>query len=1614
MHRQKQQIISAITTRMEKDVEPAQLVLARAFVEQFHGSLSLDDLLLYSEDELYGTALAQWNFCYQRKPGETKVKVYNPNREEDGWHSKGTIVQISHDDMPFLVDSTRMEINRQGYSVHLIIHFGGMRLRRDDSGKITEVLPLATELDDDMAPEAPIFLQINRQTDSEVLESLEQGLCNILADVRASVEDWQKMRERVGSALVEIEQSTFHLQDDEVAESKDFLRWIDDHFTFLGCRDYQLVGQGDEQALEIVPGTGLGVLRESKHGNLRTISSLTDEARALLFSSQLLIISKTNTRATIHRPVYTDYIGVKRFNKNGEVVGELRMVGLYTSLSYNTNPMQIPFLRRKVATVMCNSGLPQKGHAAKALLNVLETLPRDDLFQATADELLPLAMGIFNIQERQTTRFFMRKDIYGRFISCLIYVPRERFNTLLRKSFQRYLMERFKGLEVNFSTRFSDSVLARIHFVLRIDPTQAVEYNSKDIELDLVKLARSWLDELKDVLYHHYDDEQGEKIFESYSNAFRSSYREDFSAAEALADIIAMEKLDENNLLEMRFYPSSDANESTYEFKLLHLKQIMPISDVVPILENMGLRVLSESPYRMVRDENDLVWIDRLIVEHNDDTEFDVVATKEIFKETFSRTWKAQVENDGFNRLVLAAHLNWREISVLRAYTKYLRQIGFTFSQKYIEETLAKNSITVKLLIDLFIQRLDPSIQQEEQRIKDIIDMIVEELDTVAILDEDRILRRLLDVINATLRTNYFQTDLNGDAKTYISFKMDPQVIPEMPLPLPMYEIFVYSPRFEGVHLRSAKVARGGLRWSDRREDFRTEILGLMKAQVVKNAVIVPSGAKGGFVAKCLPDESSRDVIMAEVVDCYRNFIRGLLDLTDNIKHGEIVYPAQVKRYDGDDPYLVVAADKGTATFSDTANAIAKEYDFWLDDAFASGGSVGYDHKKMGITARGAWVSVARHFRELDLNTQTTDFTVVGIGDMAGDVFGNGMLLSPHIKLVAAFNHMHIFIDPDPDTEKSYQERLRLFNTPRVTWAEYDEKLLSSGGGIYTRASKSIKLSKQAQALLGVQQNLIVPNELIRIILKAQVDLLWNGGIGTYVKAKNERHIDVGDRANDVTRINADELRCRVVGEGGNLGLTQLGRIEYALRGGKINTDAIDNSAGVDCSDHEVNIKILLNEVVQNKKMTQEERNQCLAEMTDDVAKLVLHNNYMQTLAISVADSRALSYLDLFSHYIRTQEQAGRLNRELEFLPSEEELLSRKAEGKSLTRPEISVLLAYSKSILKDEILASDLPEEPYLAKIVMRAFPHALREKFNAEISNHRLKRDIVATELSNIIINEVGINFTQRLHTETGSSIAAIVRSYTIVRELFDLPDVWTEIKSLDYQISSALQHEMLVESIRFTRRATRWFLRNNRSGFAIEELIQRFATGLTTVMPVITNLARGTDLSEVLEKKELYTQQNVPEAIAAKVAKMSLLFSAIDIVQTAGRYKLDLMVVGEAYFALGDHLKLGWLRQAITSLNLDDRWDSLMRETLRDDLDWQQHALTVAILTKETGNGSIEDKLSIWLARHQGLIVRWQCMLDRLRSHTSPTFIIYAVALRELLDLAQASAHYMSKKE
>lgn len=1605
----KQEIMEKLKERIFAKLTKQKASLFYDFIQLYFQNVALEDLEQREIADLYGSAMCHWEMINSRQPGQMKIRIYNPHYEQHGWQSTHTIVEVAHDDMPFLVDSIRMAIMRMGFEIHLMIHCGGMKLERAKNGKVVAIHPIKTPAKDNIFAEAPIHIEIARQTEPEVIAKLSHDIEEALKDVRYAVEDWPMMKAKLQEVLKEIDQMKLNLDPEEVSETKDFLRWLDrDHFTYLGYRKYEVVGKKNEKGLQLVPDSSLGVLKELSINSTgyRTFNSLTPDARKQALSAHLLIITKTNTKATVHRDTYTDYIGVKEFDKKGELIGEHRFIGLYTSSAYTSDPKDIPFVRRKVDLIMKNSNLSQTGHAAKALRNILETFPRDDLFQTPPKELAVIAHGILNLQERKRIRMFARTDVYRRFVSCLVYVPRERFDTALGYAMQEILSREFNALENSFTTWFSDSSLARIHYVMRIDPSCAENYDLKDIEQKLIEVGRTWQDDLKDYLVEFYGEEKGIVEHQKFHNAFPIAYREAFESRLAVYDVEHIEALSEEMPINMSFYrPLEDSEEGFFHFKLFAMNQAIALSDVLPIFENMGLRVISARPYIIKVASKNVYTINDFLMLYPKSL-LDLEGIKENFHDAFIKVWEGKAENDSFNRLILTANLNWREVRLLRVYAKYLRQTEFNYSQPYIESCINKYPQLARLLVQAFITKFDPKLKNRDETLNNIDKEIRNAIEQVTTLDEDKILRSYYKLIHATLRTNYFQMKSKNTPKPYLSLKLNPALIPGLPLPLPAYEIFVCSTRFEGVHLRSSKVARGGIRWSDRPEDFRTEILGLMKAQNVKNAIIVPSGAKGGFVPKKLPVNGTRDEIYAEGVACYKDFIRGLLDLTDNLVGQDIIPPEHMVRYDDDDPYLVVAADKGTATFSDIANAISQEYDFWLHDAFASGGSAGYDHKKMGITARGAWESVKRHFRMLGHDIQKQPFTVVGIGDMSGDVFGNGMLLSDQIKLLAAFDHREIFLDPDPNPAISFKERQRLFDLPRSSWQDYNAKLISKGGGVYSRQVKSITLSSQIKKLFGIEQDTIEPNELIKVLLTSEVDLLWNGGIGTFIKSSKQGNAAAGDRTNDAIRVNADQLQCRVVCEGGNLGVTQLARIEYALNGGNIYTDFIDNSAGVDCSDHEVNIKILFNQVIAQGDLTVKQRDKLLADMTDEVARLVLQDNYRQTFALKLAAHFARENIDVHSLYIQELSRLGLLNRDLEFLPDDQSLIERKANNIGLTIPEMAVLFTYSKSIIKRNILESDLPEDPYLSESVVYAFPRPIRENFRTAMNNHPLKREIIATIVSNALVNEMGFTFTYELMGETGASVPEIVMAYAAARFIFRLPQFMDDIFQLDHKIDAVLQLELAASLVRISRHATRWLLKNRRHEMYLMHQKDDFNARVAKLTVELEKYLSNQHHSEFKKSAANLVGQHVTDHIAKIVAGEAELLSILDIVDAGLRNNLNFEDVARIFFILSKDLELNWLYSQIDDYPAESQWDNFAKAALYDDLVSQQKNLVIAILNSGVDFNTLEDKLYAWFTCHEEPLQRWHIMIANIKSAGSVSMTMITVAIRALADLTQLS--------
>lgn len=1593
------QNVSKLIRQKVKD----QVDLVEKFAFTLYGNVAHDDLVGRIDSDLYGAALSLWQSFNAHHSDDAMIRVFNPEIAKHGWESKHTIVELVIKDMPFLVDSLRIALNRHNITAHLLLHHP-LQTFRDDKGNITEFHKLGTKANPS-TKQTVFHVEIDRMTDKTAMDQLTAELASVMQDVSLAVTDWLPTRAKLEQVIADLPKNAGLASAEQLQQATDFLNWlVKDNFTLLGYRQYAIVPISGDYKIEGIADSALGLMRRSTSRDLM-LSDLPDVARKQALSSDLLILTKTNNKSRVHRPAYIDYIGIKRFDAKGQVVGEDRFIGLYSSSLYNNSAADIPLLKNKLAKVMEQSGFAVGTHAYKALLNILETYPRDELIQADHDELLDVATGVLQMQERDMTRLFLRKDAFGRFVSAMVYVPRERYNTQLRKDTQK-ILQGFLGSDepVEFTTYFSESVLARTHYFVRINDS-TVEFNVKEIEQNLIEAARTWEDKLATALVGSFGEVRGRELGNKYVNAFPRAYKDEMLPNDALVDIAKLEALSADHPLEMLFYRPQEesADSKAVRLNLFHKDSPIHLSDVLPMLENFGLRVIGETPYAVRCPDGSVSWVLNFSMEVNGKMPADFEKAQQLFQEGFDKVWKGDLEDDGFNRLILGAGLTGREASLLRAFAKYKRQIGGTFSQAYVESTFGRYPQLANLLVKLFNSKFDPAATASSDATAAIEAEILAQLEQVANLDDDRIIRRFLAIIQAMVRTNYFQNAADGSQKPYISFKVRPSLIPDMPLPLPFFEIFVYSPKVEGVHLRFGKVARGGLRWSDRREDFRTEVLGLVKAQQVKNTVIVPVGAKGGFVCKKLPTTGGREAWLNEGKACYRTFIRGLLDITDNIIAGAIVPPKSVVRLDEDDPYLVVAADKGTATFSDIANGISLEYNHWLGDAFASGGSNGYDHKGMGITARGGWESVKRHFREVGIDCQTTDFTCVGIGDMAGDVFGNGMLLSEHIRLQVAFNHMHIFVDPNPNAAASFVERQRMFNLPTSTWDDYNKDLISEGGGIFLRSAKSIKLTPQMQQMLGVTVASLTPNEFIRAALMMEVDLIWNGGIGTYVKATDETHAEVGDRASEPLRVNGKEVKAKIIGEGGNLGTTQRGRIEYAMNGGRINTDFIDNVGGVDCSDNEVNIKILLNALVASGDMTLKQRNDLLYSMTNDVADIVISDCYRQTQSISVSMLLGAEQLKEYTRFIHALEKDGKLNRELEFLPTDEALAERMVKGQGLTRPEMSILTAYGKMVLKEQLVTPEVSEAPYFKQLLLGAFPPVLVEKFAAEMETHPLKAEIIATKLANMLVNDMGANFVQRMMEETGSSVSEVAISYAIARDLFDLPGIWGKLEALDNAIPADLQTRLLFQLRRTMRRVTRWFLRHRNKALSIADTVEFFKPALSRISEKLdTLLARAEADSLALYAQKLQEQQ-VPAEVARYMAQLSTVFSVMDIAQVAAAERADLLLVAEIYFKLGDKLDLHWFLEQITQQPVANHWQALARASYREELDWQQRALAQVVVHSCNGSCVADDVVANWLVANDAILARWRLMLAEFKTTKSHEFAKFSVALRELMLLS-----------
>ncbi|WP_018134204.1 NAD-glutamate dehydrogenase domain-containing protein [Acaricomes phytoseiuli] len=1645
---------------------------ADRFITDYYQHIAEEDRAKYDPATLRNRALTHYQLAQSRQPGEAKIALAN---EYDAPRQLSeTIVYVVTDDMPFLVDSLTAEIVRQKAAITLVVHPMFVVSRERDDHELVKVdrvpayLGVASgdtaampDLSALIAPdhqsshmESWIAIELG-QIDEAGRARLLEGLQRVLEDVRAAVEDWQPMRQKALQAITELSTVPEGQKIGDLAEAEELLRWVDqDNFTFLGYREYSLVDEAGEDVLAVQEGSGLGLLRDRETG--AEVRHLTEAGQRKAREKRALVINKANSRSTVHRPGYLDYIGIKTFDAAGNVSGEKRFLGLFASTVYHVSARTIPVIRTKIEEVLRHFGFPPDSHSGKDLLSVLEAYPRDELFQIDVPDLIAAADGIMRLQERRRTRLFLRPDIYGRFMSALVYIPRDRYTTDVRRRIEAELIRTFDAVGIDFESRMSESALARLFFRIRLAPeSDTTAVDAQALERRLMRVARSWAEGLNEALAQSVLADSAQDLGTTWAEAFPASYRVDFEVEDAIEDIRRFEahhaaqssrqsssedegSAEDQESLEQEsqgqesqgrqvaarqpgvkiYLPAassvaggaegegSNGHELHEDARLkLYLTEPQSLSQILPFFHHLGLEVLDERPFAVTPADGREFFLYDLGLKYPQGV--DPLATSELLSEAFGAAMVGASESDSFDRLVLGEGLRWRQVMILRGYAKYLRQMGNANSYEFVSDTLLANPVVARSLVALFEASFDPDLDETErgQRIDEARASLDEGLEQVATLDADRLLRTIAQLIEATLRTNYFQE------KPYLSVKFRPTAIEGLPSPRPFAEFWVYSPRVEGVHLRFGEVARGGLRWSDRREDFRTEILGLVKAQIVKNAVIVPTGAKGGFFAKRLPDPSAdRAAWLAEGTESYRTFIRGMLDLSDNVtltdNGEEIIPPDRVVRYDGDDSYLVVAADKGTAAFSDIANGISADYGFWLGDAFASGGSVGYDHKAMGITARGAWESVKQHFSEFGLDTQSEEFTVAGIGDMSGDVFGNAMLLSEHIQLVAAFDHRHIFLDPEPDAAASYAERGRLFGLPRSSWADYDDDLISEGGGVFARNVKSIPISEPVRRALDLPEgtDAMSPPEVLRAILLAPVDLLYNGGIGTYVKASAERNSEVGDRANDAIRVDGRDLRAKVVGEGGNLGLTQRGRVEAALHGVILNSDAIDNSAGVDCSDHEVNIKIFVDRMVAAGALAESDRAAFLAEMTDEVARLVLADNIEQNVMLLSDRARVVEWNPSYERFMDWLEEHAELDRQLEALPSSQQLRERLERGQGLTSPELSVLAAYAKIELTKALRDSDLSEDPWFAKTLRSYFPKQLVERFDAELDSHPLRREIIATVIANDIINIGGITFAFRAMEETNAGEDAIAKAFVAIKEIFDVDEILGDLAALPPAFPSEHRTAVHLDLRRLLDRATRWFLNHSETARPLSEVVAEYGPVVKKLRKRLLDYLHGVDRERVTSAYQRALSWGMPESLSLRWSELFEIFAFLEIARISGRVQEPVEKIAEAYYLIFSHFGVDGLLDRISALPRRDRWQALARAALRDDLYATVSDITVAILGSTDPELPAAQRLEAWIELNQEPLERAKSMFEEVEQREQDDMASLSVALRLLRSIVR----------
>ena len=1587
---------------------------ANSFLTQIANDATQDDVGDLSAKDIAFLAQSFWQWSATKRPSSKEIRLFE-GKGFDGRNLERDILQIVGPDSAFLVDSVMGEIGAQGVEVRAMFHPLISIMRDDDGKRGNDGNPIKESMIEVHLPTLP---QAKR-------DAILMGVRETLEDVRLAVSDFKSMKARMNDCIRDLAVAKTPAGFDEIAESIAFLKWLeDDHFVFLGARSYEYnrntKGEFINDEPNIIEDKNLGLLRDSLRSVLRRSSEptfLSDKLMAYLREATPIVVAKSNLRSRVHRRAVMDYIGIKRYDDAGNVIGEDRFVGLFTAEAYDKMVRDVPLLRRKVERVISRAGFVDGSHNDKKFRQLIENYPRDELFQIEEDDLLRITMGVQHLMDRPRTRIFVRRDRFDRFMSILVFVPRDKYNTEVRAKIGDALAKAYSGRLSAYYPLFGDAPLARVHYIIGVNPYDHLEPNIEELEDDIAKITFTWDDALEAL------GEGQETLIAPFLGGFPAGYRENFGATEALLDVANLAQVSGEDV-RVRAYRLSDDDETSLRCKIYKADNPVALSRALPIFESMGLFVESETQYQIkTKEDEKILWVHDVYMRTQSGKALDFAKVENSFEESFGAVWGGLTENDGFNRLILKLGVSWRQASLMRALAKWRGQTGLDPSQAVQEQALSDYPQIAQLLINLFEVRFNPenySKKESEAKQKEINAQILEQLNQVPSLDADRVLRRICTLINNIVRTNYYQNGENG-IKPYMSFKITTSQINEVPNPKPFREIWVWSPLVEGAHLRFGPVARGGLRWSDRRDDFRTEVLGLVKAQQVKNAVIVPVGSKGAFFPKQLPKNGNRDEVQAAGILAYKTFLYGLLDLTDNIgSKGEIIAPKSVVRYDNDDPYLVVAADKGTATFSDIANGVSAQYGHWLGDAFASGGSVGYDHKKMAITAKGAWEAVKRHFREMGHDTQSQEFNVIGVGDMSGDVFGNGMLLSKKIRLVAAFDHRDIFIDPNPDAELSFKERQRMFNLPRSSWADYNKDLISKGGGIFSRSLKSIPLSDEMKSVIGIDANEATPTEIMHALLKAPCDLMWFGGIGTYIKSKTESNSDAGDKANDAIRINGCDLKAKVIGEGANLGCTQLGRIEAAKSGVRLNTDAIDNSAGVDSSDHEVNIKILLNSLVAQGSMTMDARDKLLAQMTDDVAHHVLAHNYSQTLAISLQQATANADIDAHERFMEGLEAQGQLNRAVEFLPSSDEMRAKIERNEGLTRPELSVLTAYGKIQLFGEIMASSATDDPWFEKTLINYFPDGCHQFVDA-MNNHRLKREIIATVLANRIVDLGGITFMERARESALADTGAVVRAFAGARKIFELDKIIDAINALDLKIPADVQSSLMMDVIAILRRQTYWLARRAVKGGGLKpvgELVDIYTDGIAQLKKMIFDIVSNFEAARLKDKAQTYIDKGTPKELAREVASLRVLTSATDIVDIANAKSISMEATARLYHSIGAHVGFDELRAHAGLAITPDHWDRVAVRRIMEDFMAEQASMTESLIDfikndKELSSNIaspsrtwVDNAMKAWLDKNKDTFARTQAALKELSASGGWTFAKLSIANTQLKEFANQS--------